>query len=108
MNCWRGSKPRKADVMIAKNYLDAEELAALNNLVEQYLIFAEGQAMRRIPMSMNDWVLKLHGFLTRNDRAILSFLRYLLTRSTICGTKLSLVKVAYTWFRDTPTQTQFS
>jgi hypothetical protein len=53
---WRGTKPRKQDVSIAKNYLTEEELAALNNLVEQYLIFAEGQAMRRIPMYMKDWV----------------------------------------------------
>jgi len=69
---WRGGKVRKADVSIAKNYLNADELAALNNLVEQYLVFAEGQAMRRVPMSMNDWITKLHGFLTINDRDILN------------------------------------
>jgi len=68
---WRGEKPRKQDVVIAKNYLDAEELAALNNLVEQYLVFAEGQAMRRIPMNMQDWIIKLDGFLKLNDRNIL-------------------------------------
>ncbi len=68
---WRGSKPRKEDVVIAKNYLDEQELLALNNLVEQYLIFAEGQAMRRIPMKMKDWIEKLHGFLQLNDRDIL-------------------------------------
>lgn len=69
---WRGGKVRKADVSIAKNYLNADELAALNNLVEQYLVFAEGQAMRRVPMSMNDWITKLHGFLSINDRDILN------------------------------------
>jgi len=69
---WRGEKPRKQDVGIAKNYLNVDELAALNNLVEQYLVFAEGQAMRRIPMSMTDWVEKLHGFLALNDRDILT------------------------------------
>ena len=68
---WRGSKVRKQDVAIAKNYLDADELAALNNLVEQYLVFAEGQAMRRIPMHMKDWITKLNAFLTINDRDIL-------------------------------------
>ena len=68
---WRGQKVRKTDVVIAKNYLNEEELSALNNLVEQYLIFAEGQAMRRIPMYMNDWVEKLNGFLSLNDRDIL-------------------------------------
>ena len=47
---WRGAKVRKQDVLTAKNYLNQEELEALNNLVEQYLVFAEGQAMRRITM----------------------------------------------------------
>ena len=68
---WRGTKPRKQDAGIAKNYLNEPELAALNNLVEQYLIFATGQAMRRIPMYMKDWIEKLHGFLKLNDRNIL-------------------------------------
>jgi hypothetical protein len=68
---WRSSKVRKQDVVNAKNYLNEEELRALNNLVEQYLIFAEGQSMRRIPMAMTDWIKKLDGFLTLNDRNIL-------------------------------------
>lgn len=69
---WRGTKVRKQDVGIAKNYLNEAELSALNNLVEQYLVFAEGQAMKRIPMHMKDWITKLHGFLTLNDREILT------------------------------------
>jgi hypothetical protein len=68
---WRGDNIRKTDVTIAKNYLNEEELRALNNLVEQYLIFAEGQAMRRIPMYMKDWIAKLDAFLQLNDRDIL-------------------------------------
>ncbi len=68
---FRGEKVRKQDVTIAKNYLSESELSALNNLVEQYLVFAEGQAMRRIPMHMNDWIDKLDGFLGLNDREIL-------------------------------------
>ena len=72
LTSWRGEKVRKQDVIIAKNYLDEKELLALNNLVEQYLIFAEGQAMRRIPMAMQDWIKKLDGFLTLNDRNILN------------------------------------
>lgn len=71
LTSWRGEKPRKQDVSVAKNYLNEEELLALNNLVEQYLVFAEGQAMRKIPMYMNDWIEKLHGFLSLNDREIL-------------------------------------
>ena len=69
---WRGDNIRKTDVSTAKNYLNENELSALNNLVEQYLIFAQGQAQRRIPMYMNDWIEKLNGFLTLNDREILN------------------------------------
>jgi len=68
---YRGVKVRKQDVVIAKNYLSEDELLALNNLVEQYLIFAQGQAMRRIPMYMKDWIKKLDAFLSINDREIL-------------------------------------
>lgn len=71
LTSWRGDKVRKTDVSVAKNYLNEKELLTLNNLVEQYLIFAEGQAMRRIPMSMDDWIEKLHGFLQLNERDIL-------------------------------------
>jgi len=71
LTSWRGAKPRKDDITIAKNYLSEPELTALNNLVEQYLVFAEGQAKRRIPMHMKDWIEKLHGFLKLNDRDIL-------------------------------------
>ncbi len=51
--------------------MNEQELAALNNLVEQYLIYAEGQAMRRIPMVMADWVARLDAFLQFNERGIL-------------------------------------
>lgn len=71
LTTWVGARIRKADVSVAKNYLNEEELRALNNLAEQYLIFAEGQATRRIAMSMQDWISKLEGFLTLNDREIL-------------------------------------
>lgn len=69
---YRGAKPRKQDVATAKNYLNVEELASLNNLVEQYLIFAQGQAMRRVPMTMEDWISKLDSFLNINDRDVLN------------------------------------
>ena len=72
LTSFRGEKVRKQDVAIAKNYLNEKELSALNNLVEQYLVFAEGQAMRRIPMTMQDWIKKLDGFLGLNDRDILT------------------------------------
>ena len=68
---WEGARIRKSDVAIAKNYLNENELRALNNLVEQYLIFAQSQAERRVPMTMQDWITKLEGFLTLNDREVL-------------------------------------
>ncbi len=67
----RGAIPRKDEILIAKNYYNEDELLALNNLTEQYLIFAQGQAMRKIAMKMQDWIEKLNGFLTLNDRDIL-------------------------------------
>lgn len=72
LTSYRGDKVRKQDVSTAKNYLNEDELAALNNLVEQYLIFAQGQAIRRVPMTMQDWLKKLDGFLMINDRDVLN------------------------------------
>lgn len=72
LTTYRGAKVRKQDITTARNYLNAEELAALNNLVEQSLIFAQGQAMRRIPMYMGDWIQKLDVFISINDRDILN------------------------------------
>jgi hypothetical protein len=72
LTTWRGSNIRKTDVSVAKNYLNEEELSELSNLVEQYLIFAQGQAQRRVPMHMTNWIEKLNGFLTLNDREILN------------------------------------
>jgi len=68
---FRGAKPTKEEIIIAKNYYNKEELLQLNALVEQYLVFAAEQARRRAPMTMNDWIEKLHGFLTINERNIL-------------------------------------
>ncbi|MDR3558322.1 MAG: virulence RhuM family protein [Candidatus Pacebacteria bacterium] len=71
LTSWRGAKPTKEEAVIAKNYYNEEELSQLNSLVEQYLVFATEQARRRVPMTMKDWIEKLHGFLTINDRDIL-------------------------------------
>jgi len=72
LTTWRGAKVRKQDVGIAKNYLHEEELLALNSLVEQYLLFAERQAGRRVPMHMADWTARLDDFLRLNEENILS------------------------------------
>jgi hypothetical protein len=68
---WPGERILPRDVTIAKNYLSQDELSSLNNVVEQYLVFAEGQAKSRKAMRMQDWIDKLHGFLTLNDKSIL-------------------------------------
>lgn len=60
------------DVIVAKNYLNEHELNQLNRIVNQYLEFAELQALQRKPMYMKDWVAKLNAFLTLNDRDILN------------------------------------
>jgi hypothetical protein len=63
---------RKADVTIAKNYLTAEELSALDRVVVMYLDYADEQARKRRPMTMADWVAKLDGFLQFNEHNILT------------------------------------
>ncbi len=68
----RGVKPTKEEISIAKNYYSQEELLQLNALVEQYLVFATEQARRRVSMTMQDWIDKLHGFLNLNERDILT------------------------------------
>ncbi|MCL6101070.1 MAG: virulence RhuM family protein [Bacteroidetes bacterium] len=61
----------KTDVSIAKNYLKEQELISLDRFITMYLDYAEDQAERGIPMSMNDWVQKLNAFLQFNQRDIL-------------------------------------
>jgi hypothetical protein len=63
---------RKEDISIAKNYLNEQELEALNRIVTAYLEFAELQAMNRKPMHMADWKSKLNDFLRLSDREILT------------------------------------
>jgi len=72
LTSWTGDRPRKADVVIAKNYLNQEEIEALNLIVSAYLEFAELQARSRRPMHMADWIAKLDDFLRLSDRDILT------------------------------------
>lgn len=72
LTSWSGDQPRKADVGVAKNYLTAEEVGALNLIVSLYLDFAELQALSRKPMHMADWIAKLDDFLRLSDREILT------------------------------------
>lgn len=69
---WAGTRPRKDDISVAKNYLTEDELRALNLIVSAYLDFAELQAITRKPMAMKDWIAKLDDFLRISDRQILT------------------------------------
>jgi hypothetical protein len=72
LTTWDGDRPRKTDVSIAKNYLQQDEIEALNRIVTAYLEFAELQALNRKPMSMIDWIARLDDFLKLSDREILT------------------------------------
>ena len=61
----------KTDVTIAKNYLSKDELDALSRIVNAFLELAESRAKRNIPMTMEDWALRLDAFLEFDDREIL-------------------------------------
>ena len=67
----RFEKVCKKDVGIGKNYLSEQELQALKLIVEQYLAFAESQALAQRPMYMKDWIKRLDLILTMNEYTIL-------------------------------------
>jgi len=64
-------KIQKFDVVVAKNYLTEGEMAQLTRLVSAYLDVAEDMALRKIPMTMQDWETRLNRFLAATDREIL-------------------------------------
>lgn len=68
----KGAPVRKADVSIAKNYLNAEELDTLNRIVTAYIEVAELQAQARQPMTMRDWAGELDNFLRMTRKDILT------------------------------------
>ncbi len=74
LSTWKNApdgKIIKSDVIIAKNYLNEKEIKALNRIVTMYLDYAEEQAEKGIPMTMQDWVSKLNAFLQFNEKEIL-------------------------------------
>jgi hypothetical protein len=71
LTSWKEGEVRKADITTAKNYLNEEEIDALNRIVVMWLDFAEDQAMRRKQVFMKDWEQKLNEFLRFNDRKVL-------------------------------------
>lgn len=68
---FQGSEVIKKDVVVAKNYLNEQEIAALNRIVSMWLDFAEDQASRKKQFFLKDWEEKLDAFLAFNDRNIL-------------------------------------
>ncbi len=75
LTTWKNTprgKILKSDVSIAKNYLTLEEMDSLNRIVSMYLDYAENQAKRRIPMTMEDWANKLNAFLQFNEYDLLN------------------------------------
>ena len=63
---------KKADAIIAKNYLNEDEIKLLGLLVEQYLAFAETMAQQQTPMYMKDWINRLDIILQMNGRELLT------------------------------------
>ena len=72
LTSFSGTHPRRSEVTIAKNYLNAEELETLNRIVMAYLEFAELQARGRRVMSMQGWIRKLDAFLKLGDHDVLT------------------------------------
>jgi hypothetical protein len=75
LTTWKNAptgKILKPDVSIAKNYMQKDEIDELNRIVSMYLDYAENQAKRSVPMTMNDWIQKLDAFLQFNEYEILN------------------------------------
>jgi len=75
LSSWKqapSGKILKSDVTVVKNYLSEDELKELNRIVSMYLDFAEGRALRKRLMNMQDWVSKLDSFLAFNEYELLN------------------------------------
>ncbi len=74
LTSFKGTKVRRNDVTVAKNYMTQEEISTLNLIVNMYLDYAELQAKNRQPMYMADWENRLTDFLRFNGREVLEHL----------------------------------
>lgn len=72
LTAFKGKKPTKQEIGVAKNYLTEEELSILNRLVSAYLDIAEVNAMQRKPMYMKDWIEVLDGFIKMSRQDLLT------------------------------------
>ena len=71
LTTFKGNQPTLKEAIVAKNYLSETEIGQLERMVSAYLDLAEMQAMRHIPMTMEDWEERLNGFLTLWDHDVL-------------------------------------
>jgi len=71
LTVFSGKQPTQKDVVVAKNYLDENELKILNNMVSGYFDFAEIQALKRKPMYMEDYIRQLDNILTSTGEKLL-------------------------------------
>ena len=69
---FKGSRPTKYEVLVAKNYLNEKEIAVLNRLVSAYFDIAEIQAIEEKPMYMKDWMAQLDDFISINHRKLIN------------------------------------
>jgi hypothetical protein len=72
LTSFKGSKPTKQEIAVAKNYLNEQELQVLNRLVSAYLDIAEVNAMQGKAMTMNDWIEVLDGFIKMSRQDVLT------------------------------------
>lgn len=88
---------KKAEISIAKNYLNEDEVKLLGLLVEQYLAFAETMAQQQTPMYMKDWADRLDSVLQLNGRKLLTHAGKILHKMAVLNSLLntSLLKTPY-------------
>ena len=72
LTVFQGEQPTSKDIVIAKNYLNDNELKILNNLVSGYFDFAEIQAMKHKPMYMSDYCYQLDNILAATGEKLLN------------------------------------
>ena len=72
LTAFKGKKPTKQEIIVAKNYLTEEELALLNRLVSAYLDIAEINAIQQKPMYMKEWIEVLDGFISMSRQDVLT------------------------------------
>lgn len=87
LTSWEGNQIKKSDSEIAKNYLDTQELDALNKIVTAYLDIAEVHALNHEPMYMKDWLETIDDYLKMTRREILTTKGTVQVRRSGCSSR---------------------